>query len=133
MCKKYIASVLIPSLLINLYSCFGMREITKDELEELTGEGDLFILTKDSTSYTLKEFSYKISNETIYCWDGSIKRFKDFGFKKSSDLFIKIPSIERVNHYELNQVTTVMLVAGSFLILIGIAYTIYLYINLRNG
>jgi len=64
--KKYIASILIPALLINLCGCYSMREITKDEFTDQIGEGDLIIYTKDSTSYLFEEFNYKISNDSLF-------------------------------------------------------------------
>ena len=37
--KKYIVSVLIPSLLIQLYGCYSMKEISKDEMAGLKEGG----------------------------------------------------------------------------------------------
>ena len=39
--KKYIVSVLITTILIQLYGCYSMRDISKDELAKLKRVGDI--------------------------------------------------------------------------------------------
>lgn len=131
--NRHIVSVLIPALLIHISGCYSMKEISRNDLVELKGEGDIFILTKDSTSYSIKENCYNISNDTIHCWNGSVKKFKDSGFKNSSNILIKISSIERVNHYEIKPASTTILVLGSIALIVGIIYVIKVMIDLNNG
>ena len=109
-----------------------MKEISINDLEELTGEGTLFIVTRDSTSYSFNENCYRISNDTIFCWDGRVKRFKDSGFKNSTNLFVDIPSIERVDHYEIEPVNTTILTVGSIALVAGIIYIIHIIVILNN-
>jgi len=46
--KKYLVSVLIPALLIQLYGCYSMTGISKDKMPGLKEGGDLVVYTKDS-------------------------------------------------------------------------------------
>ena len=109
MYKNYIASVLIPVLLINLYGCYSMREITKDELKRSNGEGDVIIHKKDSTSYLFEEFNYGTSGDSLY-GKGYKKYFEYFTFSEPFDGIIVLPDIKTIEHDELNPVTTTLLI-----------------------
>ncbi len=51
--KRYIAAVLIPCFLLQLFGCYSMQQIT---LPELTSEeNELIIITTDSTKYFMKK------------------------------------------------------------------------------
>jgi hypothetical protein len=51
--KKYIAAVLIPCFLLQLFGCYSMQEITLTELS--SEEDELLIITTDSTRYFMKK------------------------------------------------------------------------------
>lgn len=57
--KKYISSILIPCLLLQLWGCYSLNEIS---LEELNNEEEVIITTKDSLKYFLKR---NITDEEI--------------------------------------------------------------------
>jgi len=64
--KKYIVSVLITTILIQLYGCYSMRDISKDELAGLQDGGDLIVYTKDSTIYSFEESNYHFLNDSLF-------------------------------------------------------------------
>jgi hypothetical protein len=51
--KRYIAAVLIPCFLAQLFGCYSMQEITLTELS--SEEDELLIITTDSTKYFMKK------------------------------------------------------------------------------
>jgi len=107
--KKYIISVLIPSLLIHLCGCYSMKEITKDEYNERVGKGDIIIYTNDSTFYFFEEFNYKISNDSLF-GNGYIKYNEDSDFEELFEGAIALTNIEMIEQDELNPVTTTLLI-----------------------
>lgn len=124
MYKKFIVSILISGVLINLCSCYSMSKITKEELKERIGEGDLIVHKKDSTSYLFKENNYKISGDTLY-GKGHKKYFEYYTFTEPFEGIIVLPDIETIEQDELNAVTT------TFLIIIIVAPLVLLAIILN--
>jgi|WetSurMetagenome_2_1015567.scaffolds.fasta_scaffold185829_2 hypothetical protein len=112
--KKYIVTVLIPALLIQLYGCYSMQDIPKDEMVELMENGDLTVQTKDSTIYFFEESNYHISNDTLY-GKGYVKFSQNADFKVETENTIALTNIESVQQDEINPVTTSLLVIGSIL------------------
>jgi hypothetical protein len=120
--KKYIVFVLIPALLIQLYGCYSMREISKDEMAGLKDEGDLIVNTKDSTIYFFEESNYHISNDSLYV-KGYVKS-SDYASKVEIEKSIALTNIATIERDELNLVTTSLLVIGSTLAAVGVAFLI---------
>jgi len=52
--KRYIAAVLVPCFLLQLFGCYSMQEINLNELSQQ--EDDLKISTSDSSIYFLKKY-----------------------------------------------------------------------------
>ena len=117
--KKYIVSVLIPALLIQLYGCYSMQNISNDEIAGLKDGGDLTVYTKDSTIYFFKESNYYISNDSLY-GKGYVKSSEDSDFNVEIKSIIALTSIETIQQDELNPFTTTLLVIGIILIAIGL-------------
>lgn len=72
--KKLIISILIPSLLLSLCSCYSMQEVSKDEFIKQDSkkeilkqdhEQETFLITNDSTRYQLFKISYNANGDTI--------------------------------------------------------------------
>jgi len=116
--KKYIVFVLIPALIIQLYGCYSLREISKDEMAELKEGGDLIIYTKDSTIYSFKESNYHISNDSLY-GKGYVKFNDNSGFKVAIENTIALKNIKAIERDELNPVTTTLLIIGSVILVVG--------------
>jgi hypothetical protein len=118
--KKYIVFILIPALLIQLYGCYSIQDIPKDEIAELKDGDDLIVYTKDATVYFFEESNYLIANDSLYV-KGYVKSGDD-AFKVEIEKSIALTSIESIQQDELNPVTTSLLVIGSILFaaLVGI-------------
>jgi hypothetical protein len=80
--KRYISSILIPCLLLQLCGCYSYREITLDELKSYTGEKDIkittgekdIIINRDSTescimNWGISDSSIIVQERTIPQWD----------------------------------------------------------------
>ena len=119
--KKYIVCVLIPALLIQFCGCYSMREISKDEMMELKGSGDLVIYTKDSTIYSFEEHNYHISNDTLY-GKGYVKFNEDSDFKVEIEKSIALKNIEKVQKDELNPTNTTWLIIGGMLLTVAVGF-----------
>lgn len=129
-CKKYIVSVLIPALFIQLYGCYSMQDISKDELTGLKEGGDLIVYTKDATIYFFEESTYHISNDSLYV-KGYVKS-STHATKVEIEKSIALTNIESIQQDEINPVTTSLLVLGSILTAAGVAFLILL-IMLSSG
>lgn len=55
--KKYISAILIPCLMMQLYGCYGQRQITYKELISSKNQ-DISVIINDSSAYV---FGYKAS------------------------------------------------------------------------
>ena len=122
--KKYIISFLIPALLIQLYGCYSMQDIPKEEITGLGGEGDLIVYTKDATIYFFEESNYLIANDSLYV-EGYIKS-SDEASKVEIEKSIALTNIESIQQNEINPVTTSLLVIGSILFVAGVGIIILL-------
>lgn len=112
--KKYIASVLIPALLIQLYGCYSMQDIPKDEIAGLKDGGDLIVYSKDSTIYSFEQSNYHISNDSLY-GKGYVKFSEDADFKVPVEESIALTKIETIQQDELNPTGTTWLIIGGIL------------------
>jgi len=116
--KKYIVSVLIPALLIQLCGCYSMKEIGKNEVAGLEEGGDLIVHTKDSTIYFFEKSNYHISNDSIY-GKGYAKFTNASDFKAVNKGGVALTNIETIQHDELNLVTTSLVAGGILLVIVG--------------
>jgi len=119
--KKYIVSVLIPALLVQLCGCYSMKEISKDEMTGLKEGGDLVVYTKDSTIYSFEESNYYISNDTLY-GKGYVKFSEDSDFKVAIENSIALTNIEKVQKAELNPTSTTWLIIGGMLLTVAVGF-----------
>jgi len=67
--KKYIASVLIPCLLLHFYGCSSTIYPPSDELEELNPDQEIVVVLKDNR--TMSIIKWLIQNDTLYIVDRS--------------------------------------------------------------
>jgi hypothetical protein len=112
--KKYIVSVLIPALLIQLYGCYSMQDISKDDIAGLNNGGDLIVQTKDSTIYFFEESNYHISNDSLY-GKGYVKFNEDSDFNVPIEKSISLTNIEFAQQDEMNPSGTTWLIIGGIL------------------
>ena len=121
--KKYIASVLISALLIQLCGCYSMQDISKDEMAGLKDGGDLIVHTKDSTIYFFEESNYHISNDTLY-GKGYIKSSEDSDFNAEIESVIALTNIESIQQDEINASDTTWLIIGGILLVVVVGLLI---------
>lgn len=121
--KKYIISVLISALFIQLYGCYSIRELSKDEIIGLREGGDIIVYTKDSTIYSFDEPNYNISNDTLY-GNGYVKFNEDSDFKLPTKDNISLANIEKVQRDELNPTSTTWLIIGGMLLTVAVGFLI---------
>ncbi len=115
--KKYIVSVLIHALFIQLCGCYSMKEISKDEIVRLNDGGDLIVHTKDSTIYFFEKSHYRISNDSIL-GKGYAKFSNVSDFRVFNEGVIALTNIETIQQDELNLVTTSLIIGGVLLAVI---------------
>jgi hypothetical protein len=116
MYKKYIISVLIPSLIIQLCGCYSMREINKEEITETNEGRDLIVHTKDSTIYFFKKSNYHILNDSLY-GKGYAKFMGTSDFKAINEDTLALVNINSLERDELNPVKTGFLIGGILLVI----------------
>ena len=63
--KKYIASILIPCLLLEFSGCYSMQEVAKEEFSPAPDYPKLSIIT-DEREFTFNQGDYSFKNDTIY-------------------------------------------------------------------
>jgi hypothetical protein len=138
--KRYIAAVLIPSFLLQLFGCYSMQQITPPELT--SEENELIIITTDSTKYFMKKDctseeiiqnagSYFVSEWNIK--SDSITAINLISYNQnvgSANPFIKKDSaiiyystIDKVFVDKMDTGRTILLSLGAILILVLIAMT----------
>ena len=113
--KKYMVLVLIPALLIQLYGCYSMQEISKDEMVGMQDGDDLIIHTKDSTIYFFEESNYHFSADSV-SGKGYVESSDYYGFKERNDYTLPLSNIESMQQDELNPFSTTLLVVGIILL-----------------
>src|SRR3989304_3972199 len=113
--KKYIVSVLITTILIQLYGCYSMRDISKDELAGLQDGGDLIVYTKDSTIYSFEESNYHFLNDSLF-GKGYVKFNEEADFKVPVEKSISLTNIESIQQDEMNASGTTWLLVGGILL-----------------
>jgi hypothetical protein len=129
--KKYIVTVLIPALLIQLYGCYSMQDISKDEIAELKDGDDLIVHTKDSTIYFFEESNYHISNDSLY-GKGYVKFNENADFKVEAENTIALTDIESAQLDEINASGTTWLIIGGILFIDIIVLGLQAFISLSD-
>jgi len=116
--RKYIVSVLIPAFLIQLFGCYSMQDIPKDEIAGLKAGGDIIVHAKDSTIYFFEGSNYHISNDSLY--GKGYAKFSDAPeFKLVNKGAVALTNIKTIQQDELNLVTTGFLIGGILVVVIA--------------
>ena len=66
MIKKIVSTVLIPLLLLQLYSCYSMTGISRGELVTQGEQKDIRVTTSKFEIFEFKSFDYTIKSDTLY-------------------------------------------------------------------
>lgn len=115
--KKYIASILIPSLLLQFSGCYNMQVITKDDFREDSDYLELNVKTNDK-DITFDDGNYSVRNDTIF-GKGITKAIIDL--ETNDEPFegaISINDVEEIRVYKFNSTTVIAL--GIFVVAVAI-------------
>jgi hypothetical protein len=108
--KKYISSLLISCMLLQLYGCYSMQNISIEELKQPLDKNNIAVFTKDSVSYELSR-NYIIKNDSIIG-----KGFMNNWNRDKKDAFfdsrIAISDIQFIQTEKYNSTNTFLLAAG---------------------
>lgn len=115
--NRFSAAVLIATLFSQLFGCYSMQEISKDEMAGFKDGGDLIVHTKDSTIYFFEESNYYISNDSLY-GKGYAKYSDSTDFKIVNKSAIGLTSIKTIQQENLNVATTGLLIGGILAVVI---------------
>lgn len=126
--KRYISSLLIPCLLLQLFGCYSYRAITIDELKQYQGENDIRI-KKDSTEIIINRKINRYAEIDWYSIDSSIvinksmlKNYPDSPFVEKEKIEIPCSKIDMAEIEEIDYVkTTIFTVALTVVLLFAIA------------
>ena len=116
--KKYISSVLISCMLIQLYGCYSMQEISKEEMIQQVDKSDIKIWTKENI-YTFEDSAYTLQNDSII-GHGKIEMTEGNNSDTISTLDAKIALSEvlKIEAYKYNLAHTLIVVGVQSAILI---------------
>lgn len=138
--KRCMATILIPCLLLQLFGCYTMDEITLDELKN---ENEAIITTQDSTKYYLtqsindadmidKSNSYFSDNWLLKPEEEKIMLITHRGIKvkesskiwqiKKDTVLIKYQDIKNVSVENFNVVILLLGIGITLLIIAGIGF-----------
>ena len=100
--KRYIAAILIPCLLLQLFGCYSFREVTMDEFQNYNGEDDVkiitekaeFILSRDSTES--EKLNWVLNDSSIVIQE------KNFMQEKYS-----FPTAEKKNEIKFKEIKSI--------------------------
>ncbi len=116
--KRYISAILIPCLLLQIYGCYSMREMTKEELKTFNGTNDIILKTNQNEILIYR----KSSGNNPMDWEAgdslivvnTKEQVKWENYEKSVDKIteIKLNEIERVEIDEFDILETSLLIAG---------------------
>lgn len=123
--KKTISIVLIPFLLLQLYSCYSMQGISHEELIGQLEKSDIRITTIQSEIYEFKSFNYFIKSDTLYgSGEKIVDQFKTTPFSGK----IPVSDIEYIAASKFNTGTTCLAAIGISLLTL----TIVLFIAVHD-
>jgi len=103
--KKYIPTVLISCLLLQLCGCYSMQEIQKDEFLLRAGSEDLQIKTNSGKSILFQKDDYVLRSDTIV-GSGNTVSLYDWIPEKEFEGGIAIAEVESFSMYEFSILNT---------------------------
>lgn len=110
--KRYISSILIPCLLLQLFGCYSYRAITLDELRQYPGENNIRIL-KDTTQIIINRkisiyeaMDWNMTDSSILVNNKIMKNYMDTSFVEGEKLEIPCSKIGMTEIEEIDYVKT---------------------------
>jgi len=116
--KKYISAVLIPCLMMQLFGCYSFQNISVEELSNQKERDDITLNDTENYEYLFKVKNYTISNDSIV---GKAMRNK-INNETEKEVFkgkIAISDIKSIQKYQINYVTSTLLILSLVGIIVG--------------
>jgi len=116
--KKYISAVLIPCLMMQLFGCYSFQNISVEELSNQKERDDITLIDTENYEYLFKVKNYTISNDSIV---GKAMRNK-INNETEKEVFkgkIAISDIKSIQKYQINYVTSTLLILSIVGIIVG--------------
>ncbi len=116
--KKYISAVLIPCLMMQLFGCYSFQNISVEELSNQKERDDITLIDTENYEYLFKVKNYTISNDSIV---GKAMRNK-INNETEKEVFkgkIAISDIKSIQKYQINYVTSTLLILSIAGIIVG--------------
>ena len=116
--KRYISSILIPCLLLQLWGCYSFRDITIDELKKYSGENDVKIKSDkeeiiiNRKSSGIKFMHWDSNDSSIIVSQKELILMKDSSIIDEENFNIKYDSIVDAQIEEIDNATTLLFVIG---------------------
>ena len=113
--KKYLISLLIPSLLIYLTGCYSMQEVTKEEFSQ-SHDNPAYLLQTEKKEITYQQGDFYVWHDTIY-GKGACKTLDNFEVPFDSSLALN--DIDEIQTEKFNLGGTIALGFGIAVIVAG--------------
>jgi hypothetical protein len=107
--KRYISTILIPCLLLQLCGCYSFQNISTEELYNQKDREDITIIDANDYEYLFQAQNYKIINDTI---EGKAMRNK-INNDVEKEVFkgkVALSDIKSVKEDRINYVNTSLLI-----------------------
>jgi hypothetical protein len=128
--KRYISSILIPCLLLQLFGCYSYRAITIDQLKQYQGENNIRILTDSSEIIINRNISgdesmnWNSTDSSILIDKMTLKSYMDTSFAEQKKMEITYSKIGKAEIEEVDYVKTtilsVLITVIAFFVIAGI-------------
>ena len=122
--KKTISIVLIPFLLLQLYSCYSMRGIGRGELIKKTEKGDIRITTYQLEVFEFRSYYYQVESDTL---SGTGEKIIDKHTTIPFSGKIALKDIEFVEENKFDIGTTCLTLVGASLVIALIVFMMALH------
>jgi hypothetical protein len=131
--KRYIAAILIPCLLLQIFGCYSYREVTMDELKKYNGKEDVkiiteqteFILNKDSTEKN--KLNWAVTDSSIIMQEKTSLRDKydNSTSNKKNEIYFK--EIKSISINEPDSGETGLILGGVIISTIIVGFIVLLF------
>jgi hypothetical protein len=116
--KRFISSILIPCLLLQLYGCFSYRDLTLDELQNYYGSNSVRIKTNQDEAVINRKYTSEYSMDWRTGDSSIIIKVKEINLENDTAMIvnnnyeIKFHQIDTIEVEEFDNIKTVGLTLG---------------------
>jgi len=119
--KKLIVIFLIISTALCSTSCYSSKYISKEDWLE-SAQGDIKVVTVDSTSYELREGWYEVNNDTIFIISKSKFNINPYGVS-----YIPLNQVKQLEQKEFQLNNTIVIATfGVVLLVAAVKFVLFL-------